>query len=91
MAYVRAARGREAMARLQREAAGYEAIAHYRAHFERMGTAAVGTAVTGETPEDIQRGLAAWDGVVDEVVVRAVVAHDLVQQVLDLVEAARPT
>ena len=90
MAYVRVARGREAIARLQREAAGYEAIPHYSAHFERMGTPAVGTAVTGETREDIQRGLAVWDGVVDEVIVRAVVAHDAVEKVLDLVEAARP-
>ncbi len=90
MAYVRVARGREAIARLQREAAGYEAIPHYSAHFERMGTPAVGTAVTGETPEDVQRGLAVWDGVVDEVIVRAVVARDAVEEVLDLVEAARP-
>ncbi|HSB78216.1 MAG TPA: LLM class flavin-dependent oxidoreductase [Candidatus Methylomirabilis sp.] len=90
MAYVRAARGGEALARLQREAAGYEAVPHYTAHFERMGTPAVGTAVTGETPEDIQRGLAVWNGVVDEVIVRAVVARDTLEEVLDLVEAARP-
>lgn len=90
MAYVRAARGREAMARLQTEAAFYEAIPHYRAHFERMGTPAIGTALTGETPEDIQRGLAAWGGVVDEAVVRAVVARDTVEDFLDLVEAAGP-
>ena len=90
MAYVRVARGHEAIARLQREAAGYEAIPHYSAHFERMGTPAVGTAVTGETPEDIQRGLAVWDGVVDEVIVRAVAARDTAEDVLDLVEAARP-
>jgi alkanesulfonate monooxygenase SsuD/methylene tetrahydromethanopterin reductase-like flavin-dependent oxidoreductase (luciferase family) len=90
MAYVRAARGPEAIARLQGEAAVYEAIPHYSAHFARMGTPAVGTAVTGETPEEIQRGLAAWDGVVDEVIVRAVAASDAVEAVLDLVEAARP-
>jgi alkanesulfonate monooxygenase SsuD/methylene tetrahydromethanopterin reductase-like flavin-dependent oxidoreductase (luciferase family) len=90
MAYVRAARGPEAIARLQGEAAVYEAIPHYAAHFERMGTPAVGTAVAGETHEEIQRGLAAWDGVVDEVIVRAVAARDTIEAVLDLVEAARP-
>jgi alkanesulfonate monooxygenase SsuD/methylene tetrahydromethanopterin reductase-like flavin-dependent oxidoreductase (luciferase family) len=90
MAYVRAARGPEAIARLQGESAVYEAIPHYAAHFERMGTPAVGTAVTGEKPEEIQGGLAAWDGVVDEVIVRAVPARDTVEAVLDLVEAARP-
>jgi hypothetical protein len=43
----------------------------------------------GETPEDIQRGLAAWDGVVDEVVVRAVVTRDTIEEVINIVRAAR--
>lgn len=90
MAYVRVAMGPEAIAHLQREAARYEAIPHYAAHFERMGTPAVGTAVTGETSEDIRRGLAAWDGIVDEVVVRVVVAHDTVEEVTTTLGAARP-
>ena len=90
MAYVRVAMGPEAIVHLQREAARYEAIPHYAAHFERMGTPAVGTAVTGETSEDIRHGLAAWDGVVDEVVVRVVVAHDSVEEVTRAVGAARP-
>jgi alkanesulfonate monooxygenase SsuD/methylene tetrahydromethanopterin reductase-like flavin-dependent oxidoreductase (luciferase family) len=90
MAYVRAARGPEAIARLQREAANYAAIPHYHAHFERMGTPAFATAITGETPGDIQRGLSAWDGVVDEVIVRVVAASDTAEHVTDLVRAARP-
>ncbi len=91
MAYVRGARGPEAIARLQREAATYAAIPHYRAHFDRMGTAAFETAITGETPGDIQRGLGAWEGVVDEVIVRVIAADDTVEHITDLVRAARPT
>lgn len=56
MAYVRVAVGHGAVTRLQREAPSYEAIAHYAAHFRRMGTPAAGTAVTGDTPG----GISAW-------------------------------
>jgi alkanesulfonate monooxygenase SsuD/methylene tetrahydromethanopterin reductase-like flavin-dependent oxidoreductase (luciferase family) len=90
MAYVRTALGDEARARLRREAAGYEAIPQYAAHFDRMGVGAADTAVTGDTPEDIQRGLAAWDGLVDEVVVRAITPGDTSADISRLLEAARP-
>jgi alkanesulfonate monooxygenase SsuD/methylene tetrahydromethanopterin reductase-like flavin-dependent oxidoreductase (luciferase family) len=90
MAYVRVALGEEATTRLQREAASYEAIPQYAAHFRRMGVSAMGTTVTGATPEDIRRGLTGWDGVVDEVVVRAVTAQDTVEDLRQLLEAAKP-
>ena len=90
MAYVRAALGDEAITRLQREAASYEAIPHYAAHFRRMGVSAMDTTITGVTPEDIQRGLSEWDGVVDEVVVRAVTAQDTVDDIRQILEAAKP-
>jgi len=90
MAYVRAALGDGAMKRLEREAANYESVPHYASHFKRMGVSALETAVTGSTPEDIQEGLHRWDGVVDEVVVRGITADDTVEDVLQLVQAARP-
>lgn len=88
--YVRVALGAEARERLRAEAARYEAIPQYRANFERMGIPAMETAVVGTTPQDIQSGLAVWDGVVDEVVVRAITAHDTVEEMLALIEAAKP-
>lgn len=91
MAYVRVALGDEATPRLEREAASYEAIPHYAAHFRRMGVPAMDTTITGLTPEDIQRGLSTWDGVVDEVVVRAVTAQDTVEDIRRLLEAAKRT
>lgn len=90
MAYVRAALGDDAIRRLESEAQTYERIPAYADHFQRMGVAAMGTAITGSAPEDIQRGLSAWDGVIDEVVVRAVAASDTVEDVTRLVEAAAP-
>ncbi len=55
-----------------------------------VGVPAMDTAITGATPEDIQRGLAAWDGVVDEVVVRAVTGRETIEEAVQLLEAASP-
>jgi alkanesulfonate monooxygenase SsuD/methylene tetrahydromethanopterin reductase-like flavin-dependent oxidoreductase (luciferase family) len=90
MAYVRMALGQEAITRLEREAANYEGMSHYARHFARMGVSARETAIAGSTPDEIQRGLSSWNGIVDEVVVRAITAHDTSDQLIDLVEAARP-
>lgn len=90
MAYVRTALGDEAVARLRTEAANYSAIPAYASHFTRMGSSAMETAVTGHTRDDIQEGLAAWNGGVDEVVVRAIPANDTTDDVLAILEAASP-
>jgi alkanesulfonate monooxygenase SsuD/methylene tetrahydromethanopterin reductase-like flavin-dependent oxidoreductase (luciferase family) len=90
MAYVRGALGEEAIARLRREAASYEAIPQYAAHFQRMGTDGTGTAVWGTTAQELQAGLAVWDGIIDELVVRAVTAHDTADEVQEILEAVRP-
>lgn len=87
-AYVRTALGADARGRLAREAQRYTAVPAYGDHFQRMGTPAFDTAVTGETPAEIQAGLAAWEGVLDEVVVRSITAHDTVDETLALVRAA---
>jgi alkanesulfonate monooxygenase SsuD/methylene tetrahydromethanopterin reductase-like flavin-dependent oxidoreductase (luciferase family) len=87
-AYVRVALGEASLDRLDREAAAYAAIPSYGANFARMGVKAVETAVGGRTAEEVRAGLRAWDGVVDEVVVRAVPAHDQVDEALAILEAA---
>jgi alkanesulfonate monooxygenase SsuD/methylene tetrahydromethanopterin reductase-like flavin-dependent oxidoreductase (luciferase family) len=91
MAYVRVALGDDAKRRLEGEARNYERIPSYADHFKRMGVEAMGTAVVGNGPDEIQRGLSAWDGLVDEIVVRAITANDTAQDVTRLIEAARPT
>jgi alkanesulfonate monooxygenase SsuD/methylene tetrahydromethanopterin reductase-like flavin-dependent oxidoreductase (luciferase family) len=90
MAYVRVALGTEAADRLRIEAGRYEEIPHYAAHFRRMGVPAIDTAVAGQTPEEVQQGLAAWEDVVDEVVCRLITANDTADEVAAVVEAARP-
>lgn len=88
--YVRCALGPEARTRLQSEADRYTAIPSYGAHFIRRQVPAAGTAVTGETPEDIQLGLAAYDGKLDEVVVRAIVGDETFHGYRTLLDAAAP-
>lgn len=90
MAYVRAALGEVAIARLRKEAGNYESIPQYSSHFKRMGVSAMDTTVTGATEGEIQEGLAVWNGIVDEVVVRAVPEQDTVDEVRRIIFAARP-
>jgi alkanesulfonate monooxygenase SsuD/methylene tetrahydromethanopterin reductase-like flavin-dependent oxidoreductase (luciferase family) len=89
-AYVRAALGPGAIARLGAEADRYAGIPAYASHFERMGVRPVETAIAASSPDAISRALAHWHGVVEEIVVRAVTDRDTVEENLALVRAARP-
>lgn len=89
-AYVRVALGNDAIARLRKEAESYSAIPHYARHFARMAVPALGTAVTSTTPAGIATGLARWDGVIDSLVVRAIVPHDTPEALQTLISAAAP-
>src|SRR5947199_253330 len=46
--------------------------------------------VSAENPDDDKRGLAKWQGAIDEVVIRAITAKDTVEDHLALVRAAAP-
>ena len=87
-AYVRVAFG-TAADRLADEAARYAAIPAYAAHFTRMGVKPLDTAIALTAPEAMRPALERWRGVVDGVVLRAVTAHDTVDDTLALVRAAR--
>jgi len=86
-AYVRVALGPGAADRLNDEGGRYAAIPAYGAHFVRMGVKPVDTAIAATSPEGIKTALAAWRGAVDEVVLRAIVAHDTVEDHLTLLRA----
>jgi alkanesulfonate monooxygenase SsuD/methylene tetrahydromethanopterin reductase-like flavin-dependent oxidoreductase (luciferase family) len=90
-AYVRVALGPGGADRLVTEGRRYAAIPAYAAHFERMGVAPEATGVAAATAADIPAALARWEGELDDVVVRALTAHDTVDETLGLVRAARPT
>jgi alkanesulfonate monooxygenase SsuD/methylene tetrahydromethanopterin reductase-like flavin-dependent oxidoreductase (luciferase family) len=89
-AYVRLALGPAAVSRLGEEGDRYASIPAYATHFARMGVKPAATAVAGNAPEEIRAALAKWQGAVDEVVLRAITAHDTVEETLALVRAAKP-
>ncbi len=88
--YARVSLGDDGAARFAQEANRYGAIPQYADHFARMGVAPVETGIRGETATDIQQGLARWNGVLDEVVVRSITPHDTLEETLALVQAGAP-
>jgi alkanesulfonate monooxygenase SsuD/methylene tetrahydromethanopterin reductase-like flavin-dependent oxidoreductase (luciferase family) len=90
--YVFTAVGSPGTAQLQREAEHYAAIPSYAAHFARMGVGPMEAAARGEDAEGLQRNLAPYDAVLDETVVRAVVAEEATTALgyLELLLAAAP-
>jgi alkanesulfonate monooxygenase SsuD/methylene tetrahydromethanopterin reductase-like flavin-dependent oxidoreductase (luciferase family) len=89
-AYVRLATGPGAAERVAKEGARYDSVPAYHANFERMGVKPEATAIVTDTPAEVVRALARWDGVIDEVVLRALPADDGVDSTLALVRAAKP-
>jgi alkanesulfonate monooxygenase SsuD/methylene tetrahydromethanopterin reductase-like flavin-dependent oxidoreductase (luciferase family) len=89
IAYVRTAADPNAQGRLGKEAASYEGYPAYLRHFQRMGVAALETAVNG-SPAEIERRFGAYAEAVDELVARAIPASDILADYLAVLEAARP-
>jgi len=91
MAYVRVAIGAAARERLRGEAARYGAIPAYAANFQRMGASPMDTCIAVDEPAGVPAALAAWDGVLDDLVIRIIPAADTAEDHLAVVRAARPT
>jgi alkanesulfonate monooxygenase SsuD/methylene tetrahydromethanopterin reductase-like flavin-dependent oxidoreductase (luciferase family) len=89
-AYVRLALGAAGRARTAEEADRYAGIPAYGANFARMGVKPIETAIAVDAPGEVGPALASWRGAVDEVVLRAVTAHDTADETLALVRAAKP-
>jgi alkanesulfonate monooxygenase SsuD/methylene tetrahydromethanopterin reductase-like flavin-dependent oxidoreductase (luciferase family) len=89
-AYVRLALGAAGRARAADEADRYAGIPAYGANFARMGVKPIDTAIAVDAPSAVGPALAQWRGAVDEVVLRAVTAHDTADETLALVRAAKP-
>jgi alkanesulfonate monooxygenase SsuD/methylene tetrahydromethanopterin reductase-like flavin-dependent oxidoreductase (luciferase family) len=89
-AYVRLALGAKACEQLAKEGGRYAAIPAYGAHFERMGVKPVETCIAAQQAGEIPSALGRWQGVVDEVVLRAITAEDTIAEHLALLHAARP-
>ena len=89
-AYVRVALGAAACDRLLEEAARYAAIPAYAAHFARMGVKPAETAIAAQSPDTLAPALGKWQGVVDEIVLRAITGTDTVEENVALLRAAKP-
>jgi alkanesulfonate monooxygenase SsuD/methylene tetrahydromethanopterin reductase-like flavin-dependent oxidoreductase (luciferase family) len=89
-AYMRTAFGAAARPALIREAERYERFPQYARHFERMEVRAIETAIFGETGDDLQPRIAAFEQAVDETVVRAITAEETAAAYMALLEAAAP-
>ena len=90
--YVFTAVGSPSIAQLQREAEHYAAIPSYAAHFARMGVGPMGAVAYAEDAVALAASLAPFDAVLDETVVRAVVAEEAATALgyLELLLAAAP-
>ncbi len=85
--YVRVALGTEATTRLRAEAKRYGQIKGYADNFARLGIDGVQASVFGEEPRQLQSGIAAYSGAVDETVIRAITAHEILDEFEALLRA----
>lgn len=73
--------------RVRAEAETYARIPTYAANFARYGYDAVDAAILADGPAAIRPALAAYDGIVDEVVLRAITPTDAFAEHLELIRA----
>ena len=89
-AYVRVATDHGAVERLRVEAERYASYPSYAAHFRRFGVNAIDTTIGSEEAAEVARRLAAYDGSVDEIVVRAITGADTFESYRDLAFLTAP-
>jgi hypothetical protein len=56
-----------------------------------MGVKPIDTTIMAETPEALRAAVARWQGVVDELVLRAITPSDSMDETLAVARAATPT
>ena len=90
MAYVRCALLPQAQARLTEEIDRYSGISHYQDHLTRMGATALDTCVVGRDAAALQPGIAQFEPVLNETVVRAITPDDGLESLVTLARACAP-
>lgn len=90
-AYVRVATAPEAIDRLDVEAHRYGTYPSYAAHFRRFGVEAVETTIGSQDRSTVVERLGAYQGKVDEVVIRAITASETFEAYRDLAILTAPT
>lgn len=87
--YVRCSLGEENGEAIRSEAARYESFPSYAANFDRLGFRAMDAAVAVDTADDLKTRLAAYQGVIDQPILRAITAEDTIEAYASLVDSAR--
>jgi alkanesulfonate monooxygenase SsuD/methylene tetrahydromethanopterin reductase-like flavin-dependent oxidoreductase (luciferase family) len=90
MAYVRCGLTPGADARLEREIAYYDDVSYFQEHLERMGASARDTCVTAPDDDGLQAGIAHFEAVLDETIVRAITPTDSLADLQRLLHACAP-
>ncbi len=90
MAYVRSGLSPEADARLEQELGYYSGVSSFEQHVERMGVSARAACVMRPDSGSLQTGLAPFERVLDETIVRAITPSDSIDDLLRLAEASAP-
>jgi alkanesulfonate monooxygenase SsuD/methylene tetrahydromethanopterin reductase-like flavin-dependent oxidoreductase (luciferase family) len=88
--YIFTALGNAGIAKLHRQADYYAAIPSYTAHFARAVASPMDAAAIGVDSPALRHALEPFDAVLDETVIRAVVAEDTAAAYLELLHAAAP-
>jgi alkanesulfonate monooxygenase SsuD/methylene tetrahydromethanopterin reductase-like flavin-dependent oxidoreductase (luciferase family) len=90
IAYVRCGLTPGAEPRLEQELAHYTSVRSFTDHVARMGAAPRDTCVFAPDPRALQRGLARFQPVLDETIVRAVTPTDGIHDLAALMHACAP-
>jgi len=90
MAYVRCGLLPGAEDRLRQELARYAGLPQFERHVARVGVGADQTGVLAPDPTALQAGLARYDPVLDETIVRAITPDDTLDSLLALLRAGAP-
>lgn len=85
--YIRTGLGGAAIDRVRAEAERYAKIPSYAANLQRLGITAMDTAVVGTHSQDLTDGLAAFEGIVDEPVIRAIPGEQKIEAYASLINA----
>lgn len=90
-AYVRVATEAGAIERLRAEAGRYASYPSYAAHFRRFGVEAIETTIGSQDANEVAQQLVAYDGAVQEIVVRAITGAETFESYRDLATLTSPT
>jgi alkanesulfonate monooxygenase SsuD/methylene tetrahydromethanopterin reductase-like flavin-dependent oxidoreductase (luciferase family) len=90
-AYMSTAVGEDSLEQLREEARTFVQYPAFVRHFERLGTPPETAGIAVRSLDELPAGLADWDGVVDQVIIRTTRHANSLEQTLALLESSAPS